>query len=624
MNATLILSVLLATLKLVLAVLPNLFLSISLAVLLVGSVYFPQHGQRPIRFPLTVSAHTVRRLKQLGVLLLLLLLDGWLLRYFNTTHWPYLWPRPALYYILGALLLFVWLGQDARRRLWLFRLTGFLMVFIGQSYLLHSFQRTVADFSLLALLHLVGVCGSGVAIFLNFVNQFSPRDNNTPPPLPEELPVVAAVIATYNEPLDILEETLRSLKELDYPAERLFILISDDGHREMVQRLAQQYQAHFNFGARREAKAGNLNSALAYLREHCPQASLILTQDADEVIHPGFLKKTVGYFSDPQIAFVQTPKEAITPDGDPFGTRDRIFYDRIQPGRNGHGAAFSCGSGVIWRIAAVESIEGYETWNLVEDLTTSYQLHRAGWRSQYHNEILTIGLAPDDIPNLLKQRGTWAADTWRLFLFRNPLRASGLTLRQRLHYIELCLFYVTDVFFVPMIMLVPLLSLATGRFLSIEGSALFTWMAITFLYYAVLAGGRPAHFLRMWQYWVGHWPTYTKALWIALRSRKKKPQYKVTLKTRTNGFYGKLLWPQFGYILLGIVLSIRSLFFMHNVDFVPRLTNVGIFGLFAVMLAGICRAAFYGVEIDPFSGLRRPLEKLSILLQGLNAGLRRG
>ena len=498
--------------------------------------------------------------------------------------------------LLAVALIFIWFHQRARR-IWVFWTAGVLMLFIGQCYVLHSFQVAVAHPSLTAIVHLLGAVGTSLVMCLNFVNQLRPRYKDEPRPLPENLPVVAALVPTYNEPLPILERTVVSLKQLDYPADRLCIVVSDDGHRAEVQQMARRLGVGYNYGARREAKAGNLNSALLYLKHERPDAELILTQDADEVIDPLFLQKVVGYFNAPKIAFVQTPKEVLTPYGDPFGTRDRLFYDRIQPGRNGSGAAFSCGSGVLWRISAVREVGGFDTWNLVEDLTTSYKLHSAGYRSQYHNEILSIGLAPDDIPNLLKQRGTWAADTWRLFLFRNPLLMPGLTLRQRRQYLELCLFYLTSVFFIPLLMAVPLLSLFTGQFLPIQGAALFPWMAISFIYYASLSRSQAHYLLRMWQYWVGHWPTYTKALWIALRSRDLKPQYKVTRKTRQNGFYGYLLWPQFLYIFVGVILSLRAWFWMPEINRIACLTNIGIFSFFALMLWGICQASFYGVKL---------------------------
>jgi cellulose synthase (UDP-forming) len=524
-----------------------------------------------------------------------LALNYFLLARFNTLLWPYLWPNPALAILLGSIVALLW-APELGRGAWPLRIVGPIMLFIGQSYLVHSYSSMLVAPSLPALLHFLGFLGTLLVMTLSFVNQLAPRDNRRPAPLPRELPYVAAVVPTYGEPVEILARTIASLKALDYPRERLHIVISDDGHRDEVRELAAAMGVAYNLGAKRDAKAGNLNSALAYLAHAFPQASLILTQDADEIIHPQFLCLTVGYFSDPGIAFVQTPKEAFTPAGDPFGNRDRIFYDVLQPGRNGGGAAFSCGSGVLWRIDALNAIGGFSTWNIVEDMTTSYFLHCAGYRSEYHNQILTVGLSPDDIPGLLKQRGTWAADTWRWFLFQNPLLARGLGLRQRLQYLELGMFYVSSVLFMPLLMVTPLISLLTGTFVAIEGAALFPWVFASVLYYVVLARGNLSHLLRMWQYWIGHWPTYTRAFLLAVRSRTTKPSYKVTRKTRQDGFYGQLVWQQFAYLLVGTLLIFRAIFGMEGVSLPSRLVNVGAISFYMVMVSGICGAAFHGMS----------------------------
>ncbi len=532
--------------------------------------------------------------------------DILLLQNLNTLVWPYLWPRPAIFIIIGVVAAAIWL-PELFRSIWAVRIIGFFMVFIGQSYVIHSFDMLVEYFSLIALIHFVGILGTFSVMALNYINQFTPRNNRQAPPLPDELPYVAAVVPTYGEPVDILEDTVVALKALDYPADRLYIFVSDDGHRPEVRKMCRRQRVHYNEGARKDAKAGNLNSALEHIAAHFPQATLILTQDADEIIDPSFLKKTVGYFNDPNVALVQTPKEAIAPPGDPFGVRDRVFYDVVQPGRNGAGAAFSCGSGVVWRIEAVRAIGGFATWNIVEDLTTSYFLHAAGFRSEYHNEILTIGLAPDDIPGLLKQRGTWAVDTWRLFLFKNPLQMPGLTLRQRLQYTELGLFYVSTAFFMPLLMFTPVTSLLTGHFVNIEGSALFPWLAASILYYVAMSRGIVEFFKRMWQYWVGHSPTYFKAFWIAVRSRHRKPSYKVTRKTRQAGFYGLLIWPQFAYLLLGTAAILNGLVGLTDVDLGVRLTNIGIVIFFMYMVSGICAASLYGLEL-PLAGALHSLQ----------------
>jgi cellulose synthase (UDP-forming) len=534
-----------------------------------------------------------------------LLVDIILLTYFNTLVWPYFWPNSALLVLGIGFAILLWF-PELGHSVWMLRIVGILLIFIGQSYFVHSLQITLQYPSLLAVIHLLGFFGTFVILVLNYVNQIKPKDNRTPPPLPTHLPYVAAVVPTYGEPYDILEKTLVSLKKLDYPPDLLCIVISDDGQRPEVLQMAKQHGVYYNPGPQKNAKAGNLNSALRFLESVCPQASLILTQDADEVIHSSFLKKTVGYFDDPSIAFVQTPKEVIAPKSDPFGTRDRMFYDTLQVGRNGYGASFACGSGVVWRINAVKSIGGFSTWNLVEDLTTSYRLHSAGYCSEYHNEKLSVGLAPDDIPGLLKQRGTWAVDTWRLFLFDNPLFKRGLELGQRLQYLELGFFYVMTAFFMPLLMFVPLFALLTGQFIPISGLALFPWLTISVLYYVVLSGGRTRDMLRMWQYWIGLWPTYFGAFWIALFSYRKKPQYKVTRKTRVGGFYGHLLWVQFLFMFASAFAILRGLFLMPEVDLGTRLANIAILVFFMLMMSAICRAAFWGISLHPTRTLAPP------------------
>ncbi len=538
---------------------------------------------------------TWHRLRWVTVIVIAAIVNIILLVNFNTLRWPYLWPRPAVEIIVAGLVLALCF-RNYLKGIWLQRLVGLGMVFAGESYVLHSLSVAVQSFSLIALIHLIGVTGVFAVMVLSYVNQILPKDHKVAPPLPRDLPHVAVIIPTFGESVDIVEKTVAAATQLDYPADRLYVLVTDDGRSEAISQLARRYEVNYVEGPRKDAKAGNLNSALAYVETVYPQASFIVTQDADEMLEPSFLQKTLGYFVDDKVAFVQTPKEAIVPHHDPFGNRDRVFYDTVQPGRNGSNAAFSCGSGVVWRISALNSIGGFSTWNLVEDLTTSYQLHCAGFRSEYHNEILSIGLAPDDIPGMLKQRGTWAVDTWRLFLFDNPWRHKSLGIRQRLQYLELGMFYVTSAVFTPLLIVTPVLSLATGKFLPIEGAALFPWMGFILAYYLVLARGYLARLLRMWQDWIGHGPTYAKAFWIAAHSRTTKPTYQVTRKTRVSGFYGYLLWPQFMFLFVSAAVIFRALFAMPEANALARLSNIAVLMLLMALMSGICQASFYGVS----------------------------
>jgi cellulose synthase (UDP-forming) len=74
------------------------------------------------------------------------------------------------------------------------------------------------------------------------------------------------------------------------------------------------------------------------------------------------------------------------------------------------------------------------TVSVTEDMATSMRLHALGWKSIYHHEILAIGLAPEDLSSMLKQRLRWAQGTIQVMLRENPLIQRGLTMAQRLLY----------------------------------------------------------------------------------------------------------------------------------------------------------------------------------------------
>lgn len=189
-----------------------------------------------------------------------------LLKYFNTLLWPYLWPQPAIFILIGFFAAAVWF-RELFQGIWRLRWIGLLMIFIGQSYFVHSVEVTIQHFSLTSVVHLIGFTGTFSVMILNYINQIWPKSNRKPPSLPVDLPYVAAVVPTYGEPCDILEQTIRYLKQLDYPVERLYILISDDGHRAEVRRLAEQFNIHYHLGAKKDAKAGNFKFGVSPFRK---------------------------------------------------------------------------------------------------------------------------------------------------------------------------------------------------------------------------------------------------------------------------------------------------------------------------------------------------------------------
>ena len=131
---------------------------------------------------------TRHRLRWVTVIVSAAIVNIILLVNFNTLRWPYLWPRPAVEIIVAGLVLALCFREYLTGK-WLQRLVGLGMVFAGESYVLHSLSVTVQSFSLIALIHLIGVTGVFAAMVLGYFNQILPKDHNVAPPLPRDLPL---------------------------------------------------------------------------------------------------------------------------------------------------------------------------------------------------------------------------------------------------------------------------------------------------------------------------------------------------------------------------------------------------------------------------------------------------
>ncbi|MEO7295072.1 MAG: glycosyltransferase [Candidatus Limnocylindria bacterium] len=250
------------------------------------------------------------------------------------------------------------------------------------------------------------------------------------------VPSVAVLIPTYNEGPEILVPTIAAAVALE-PAHETWVL--DDGERAEIAELAASLGARYVARPTHEhAKAGNLNHALGIVK-----AEILAVLDADHVAAPDFLRATLGYFADPKIALVQTPQDFYNVTsfehgsgiayGEPYHEQT-LFYRLLQPGKNRWNAAFWCGTNALVRTEALRAVGGAATDTITEDIHTTIRLHRAGWNTVYHNEVLARGLAADDAVQYQLQRNRWGTGAMQVLRVENPLTVPGLTIGQRLGY----------------------------------------------------------------------------------------------------------------------------------------------------------------------------------------------
>lgn len=328
-------------------------------------------------------------------------------------------------------------------RPWLGQTLALTALGAGAVYLLWRWTCTLAWDTLWLGLPLVLAETWALGMVSLFVFEAWRRTEHTAPPYRPGIRT-AILVPTYDESEDVLRPTvLGALAVRATPTPEVWVL--DDGGRPWVRDLCAELGARYvsRPAPRAHAKAGNLNHALGLV-----DADLLLVVDADHVPLPHALERTVGYFADAGVAFVQSPQVFFNRgfqhprgSGDPLLNEQSIFYDVICPGKDRNNAAFWCGSSAVIRRSALVELGGVATDTVVEDTHTGLLLHARGWRSVYHDEVLAVGLAPEDVNAFLIQRGRWARGCFQLLRRCNPLRVAGLSMRQRLHYLSSLLHY---------------------------------------------------------------------------------------------------------------------------------------------------------------------------------------
>jgi cellulose synthase (UDP-forming) len=326
----------------------------------------------------------------------------------------------------------------AGAREWISRAAGIVALIVGVDYVAWRFAVTLnpAAMWLSLPVWLAELYGLLSTILFTFI-VWGPIKRRLAAPPARRLSV-DIFVPTYDEPVWIVRRTLLGARAVRYPHTTYLL---DDGNRPEMAALAQQLGCKYLArGHNADAKAGNLNFGLAHSR-----GTFIAIFDADHIPMPEFLDRTLGYFADPTVAFVQTPQEFYNIDSYQHRVdlehrrtwhEQALFYRVIQPGKDRWNAAFFCGSCAVVRRAAVKGIGGFATGTVTEDLHTSIRLHARGWRSQYHNEVLAYGLAPQTAIPYHVQRLRWGQGAMQIFRKDQPLLIPGLTLAQRLNYLS--------------------------------------------------------------------------------------------------------------------------------------------------------------------------------------------
>ena len=279
----------------------------------------------------------------------------------------------------------------------------------------------------------------------------------------------ATAFVPWSEPISVLRETLIAAKNLRYAGPEIDVWVLDEGDDDQVKQLCARLGVrHFSrrrvaewntdrgrrtvrerFGAR--TKHGNYNAWHAYLRAHDIHYDLVASCDMDHAPLPCYLERLLGYFRDPNVAYVVTPQVYANAVYNWIAraaeAMNHMFHSVVQPAGNKARCAMFVGTNNIYRLAAWEAIGDFQP-SITEDLATAYRVlgsknPRTGknWEAVYTRDVVAYGAGPDHWGAIFKQQGRWArgsneimvAKSWK-FLWRLPWRRKFHYLIMMLHY----------------------------------------------------------------------------------------------------------------------------------------------------------------------------------------------
>ncbi|MFE2429652.1 glycosyltransferase family 2 protein [Streptomyces sp. NPDC059373] len=257
-----------------------------------------------------------------------------------------------------------------------------------------------------------------------------------PIPVVPEVGTKVAFLTTFvpgKEPLAMVGATLEAATRLRHRG-ILHIWLLDEGDDPVVRELCDRLGVrHFSRkgverwnqpkGAfRAKTKHGNYN---AWLDAHGDDYEFFASVDTDHIPLANFLERMLGYFRDPDTAFVVGPQvygnyeNAVTKAAE---SQQFLFHALIQRAGNAYGSPMFVGTNNAVRISALKSVGGLAD-SITEDMATGLELHRhrnpytgRKWRSVYTPDVLAVGEGPASWTDFFTQQLRWSRGTYETVL----------------------------------------------------------------------------------------------------------------------------------------------------------------------------------------------------------------
>ncbi len=232
----------------------------------------------------------------------------------------------------------------------------------------------------------------------------------------KETPSVAIVVPCWNESKTIAA-TCESLLALEYPKEKLEIILVDDGSTDTTAAVMQNFVQYPHIRIMLKENGGKhtaLNAAIA-----TTQAELVGCLDADSFVEPSALGEIVSCFEDSEVAAATAAMSVHQP---------KNLLQRMQNAEYAFGItlrhAFASVNGLyvtpgpfsFYRRSVLEKLGGFNYGHQTEDMEMALRIQREGYKIENAPRARVYTSAPSTLSLLIKQRTRWISGFLRNIL----------------------------------------------------------------------------------------------------------------------------------------------------------------------------------------------------------------
>ena len=220
-------------------------------------------------------------------------------------------------------------------------------------------------------------------------------------------PSVTIIVPCWNEEKTV-QGTMESLLAIDYPKDKIKVMLIDDGSTDGTWQVLQQFKNLPNVEVIHKENGGKHTAMNLGIEKATTE--MIGCLDADSFVTPLALKRMIPYFDDAKVMAV-SPSIIVKDPKRPMEWAQKVEYQlsvylkkmlglmnaiHVTPG------PFS-----IYRLEVFRKLGPYRQAHMTEDMEIAFRMHEAGMRIEQCHDAVVYTKTPATAVALYKQRKRW-------------------------------------------------------------------------------------------------------------------------------------------------------------------------------------------------------------------------